>query len=148
MTVARPIGHEQRLSIVDHLDELRSRIIASLAVLVVLFSVCYWQNDRILEAANRPLEKSQRTSSTSRDPLEQAAAFDKRIGRAMADLAPALDGVNGTLKDLAARPGVTALQRQQAARAARRLSAATASVAAAARATPTATGRRPITCLL
>jgi len=145
MPVVRPIGHEQRLSIVDHLDELRTRIIVSLGVLVVLFSFCYWQNDRILEIANRPLEKSQRASSNSKDPLEQAAAFDKAIGRAMTDLAPALRSVNGSLLVLAARPGVTPAQRAQAVRAARDVAAATRSVAAAARATPTATGRRPIT---
>lgn len=145
MKAVRPIGHEMRLSIVDHLDELRSRIVVSLGVLVVLFSFCYWQNDRILEIANRPLEKSQRTTSASRDPLEQAAAFDKRIGQALTDLSPALRGVDRTLQNLAARPGVTPAERLQATRASRELRTATASVTAAARATPTATGRRPIT---
>lgn len=145
MPAVRPIGHEDRISIIDHLDELRTRIIASLAVLVVLFSVCYWQNDRVLEIANRPLEKSQRTTSTSRDPLEQAAAFDRTLGTAMRDLAPALRGVDGALRELAARPGVTAAQRAEAARASRDLQAATRSALAAARATPTTSGRHPIT---
>ena len=145
MPAVRPIGHEERLSIVDHLDELRTRIIVSLGVLVVAFSFCYWQNDKILEIANRPLEKSQRTTSTSKDPLEQAAAFDRSVGKAMRDLAPALRGVDAALVRLAARPGVSPAERRQAAAASSRLRAATRSVAAAAKATPTASGRRPIT---
>ena len=145
MPAVRPIGHEQRLSIVDHLDELRTRIIVSVGVLVVLFSFCYWQNDRILQIANVPLEKSQHSTSKSNDPLEQAAAFDKRIGQAMSDLAPALRGVDRSLLELAARPGVTPAERARAALAARDLRAASVSVGAAARAAPTATARRPIT---
>ena len=54
-----PVGHEDRLSIVDHLDELRSRLIACLVVLGVLFGLCYWQNHAILRIVNRPLEQAQ-----------------------------------------------------------------------------------------
>ena len=42
--VLRPIGHEDRLSIVDHLDELRSRLIVFVAVLAVAIGICFWQN--------------------------------------------------------------------------------------------------------
>ncbi len=145
MPAVRPIGHEQRLSIVDHLDELRSRLIVSIGVLVVLFSFCYWQNGHILQIANRPLEKSQKSSKKSRDPLAQAATFQKQVGRAMAALAPALRGVDQSLARLSATPGVAAADRAQAALASRQLKAATVRVAAAAASTPTATGRRPIT---
>jgi sec-independent protein translocase protein TatC len=53
--VLRPIGHEDRLSIVDHLDELRSRLIVCLAALIVAFGVCFWQNHRLLDVLNRAL---------------------------------------------------------------------------------------------
>ncbi len=53
--VLRPIGHEERLSIVDHLDELRSRLFVCLAVLVVAFGVCFWQNQRLIHVLNRAL---------------------------------------------------------------------------------------------
>ena len=53
--VLRPIGHEDRLSIVDHLDELRSRLILCLAVLLVAFGVCFWQNHALLGVLNRAL---------------------------------------------------------------------------------------------
>ena len=47
--VLRPIGHEERLSVVDHLDELRSRLIVCLAALIVAFAVCFWQNGALLD---------------------------------------------------------------------------------------------------
>jgi sec-independent protein translocase protein TatC len=53
--VLRPIGHEDRLSIVDHLDELRSRLIVCLAVLLVAFGICFWQNHTLLNLLNRAL---------------------------------------------------------------------------------------------
>jgi sec-independent protein translocase protein TatC len=51
----RPVSFEDRLTLVEHLDELRNRIIASLAVLVVACGLCFWQNDLLLEIANKPL---------------------------------------------------------------------------------------------
>jgi sec-independent protein translocase protein TatC len=52
--VLRPIGHEDRLSIVDHLDELRNRLIVCAIALAVAFGLCYWQNNTILNLLNRP----------------------------------------------------------------------------------------------
>lgn len=54
----RPISHEDRLSLVEHLDELRSRIILSLLAFGFAFALCFWQNGVILELVNRPLEGS------------------------------------------------------------------------------------------
>jgi sec-independent protein translocase protein TatC len=51
----RPIEHEDRLTLVDHLDELRTRIIIALGALVVTTSLCFWQNHLILEIVNGPL---------------------------------------------------------------------------------------------
>ena len=56
-TAIRTIGHEDRLSIVDHLDELRTRLIVSAAALVVVFGLCFWQNHVLLNFINRPLHK-------------------------------------------------------------------------------------------
>ncbi len=55
MTVLRPIGHEERLSIVDHLDELRKRLFVCFGALVVAFGFCFWQNGALLNALNRAL---------------------------------------------------------------------------------------------
>jgi sec-independent protein translocase protein TatC len=77
-TALRPIGHEDRLSLVEHLDELRTRIIISLVVFLAAFAVCFWQNDRILEIMDRPLEKSA-VSENSDDPLERTARFQQSL---------------------------------------------------------------------
>jgi sec-independent protein translocase protein TatC len=129
-TALRPIAHEDRLSLVEHLDELRTRIIICLVGFLIAFGFCFWQNDKILEILDRPLEKSAFTKG-SEDPLERAAAFqqaEKRLflqwevlAREMArsdDLSPALRARWAEMS---------------------RLSAATADAA------PEATGRRPVT---
>ncbi|MBV9213317.1 MAG: twin-arginine translocase subunit TatC [Actinobacteria bacterium] len=51
----RPIGFEDRLSLVDHLDELRSRIIVALSAFGVALALCFWQNHLLLQIANDPL---------------------------------------------------------------------------------------------
>ncbi len=56
MSAIRTIGHEERLSLVDHLDELRARLIVCAAVLAVAFGLCLWQNHLLLEVINRPLK--------------------------------------------------------------------------------------------
>ncbi len=56
----RTIGHDERLSLVDHLDELRSRLIISGAVLIVAFGISLWQNHALLHIINKPLESQTR----------------------------------------------------------------------------------------
>ncbi len=56
--IPRKIGHEDRLSIVDHLDELRSRLIVCGVALVIAFAFCFWQNQALLNILNAPLPKS------------------------------------------------------------------------------------------
>ena len=56
MARLKPISHEDRLSLVEHLDELRSRIIFSAIAFGAAFALCFWQNELILEIVNRPLE--------------------------------------------------------------------------------------------
>jgi sec-independent protein translocase protein TatC len=51
----RPISYEDRLSVVDHLDELRSRLIIGGVAFVVAFAITTWQNDLVLEIVNKPL---------------------------------------------------------------------------------------------
>jgi Tat protein translocase TatC len=52
----RPVGHEDRLSLVDHLDELRTRLILSIVAFGVALALCFWQNHLILRIVNKPLD--------------------------------------------------------------------------------------------
>lgn len=51
----KAVSHEDELSLVEHLDELRFRIIVSIAVVGVALALCFWQNNLLLEIANGPL---------------------------------------------------------------------------------------------
>src|SRR3984893_8328654 len=51
------IDHTARLSTVDHLHELRGRLIVSLAAITVAFGFCVWQNHALLHIINKPLER-------------------------------------------------------------------------------------------
>jgi sec-independent protein translocase protein TatC len=54
------IGHEDRLSVVDHLEELRMRLLVCVAAIAVAFGVCVWQNHALLQLINRPLSHQTR----------------------------------------------------------------------------------------
>ncbi len=54
-TTVRTVKHQDRLTTVGHLDELRTRLIASLVVIGIAFGFCFWQNNRLLQVINRPL---------------------------------------------------------------------------------------------
>lgn len=55
----RPVDYEDRLSLVEHLDELRSRIVVSAIALGVGFALAAWQNHLLLELLNAPLPRGQ-----------------------------------------------------------------------------------------
>ena len=51
----RAVSHEDQLSLVEHLDELRHRIIVCVVVFGVALALCFWQNHLLLELAGGPL---------------------------------------------------------------------------------------------
>jgi sec-independent protein translocase protein TatC len=55
MARLKPAQFDEHLTLVEHLDELRSRIIVSGAVLLVAVALCFWQNALLLDIANGPL---------------------------------------------------------------------------------------------
>ena len=98
--VLRPIGYEDRLSVVAHLDELRSRLITSGIFVVVVFIACFVENHQLLSIVNKPLSKvnvaTNHISSISRDQVKQRRGL--------------LDELRGDTLVLAA-PGFPAAQR-------------------------------------
>ena len=57
-TAIRPVGHEDRLSVVEHLDELRNRLIISVGAFVVAFTLCLVFNHQLLTIVNKPLQET------------------------------------------------------------------------------------------
>ena len=110
----RTIGHEDRLSLVDHLEELRTRLIVSAAVLAVAFGVCLWQNHALLEVINRPL-----TSQTKKQVVKgqgtvgQASLAQQGLLKVAGDTQAALGVLAGSHSGLsaAARSQLSTLSR-------------------------------------
>ena len=126
----RPVSHDDRLSLVEHLDELRTRLVIGLIAFLACFGVCFWQNDVILDLMNRPLEKTA-FNEGSQDPFERAATFQSAQRRLYLQEAV-------TARALAQEERLSEETR-------RMLQQLASTAAAAAEAAPKATARRPVT---
>jgi sec-independent protein translocase protein TatC len=93
-TALRPIGHEDRLSLVEHLDELRTRLIICVATLAVAFAVCAWQNHALLNLIGKPLaHTTQKRTLEGKGPLGQIYEAQRGVLQSSRDL----QGVLATL---------------------------------------------------
>jgi sec-independent protein translocase protein TatC len=85
-TAIRTIGHEDRLSVVDHLEELRTRLIVSAVALALVFGACLWQNHALLEFINRPLHRqTEQQVLRGEGPAGQTWLAQKAVLEATAD---------------------------------------------------------------
>jgi sec-independent protein translocase protein TatC len=127
--VLRPIGHEDRLSVVDHLDELRSRLIICSIALAIAFGFCFWQNHALLNLLNRALPASPKTSANHLSGLTSDSVNEARE----------LSRVAAAMRGLAASTSQSASDRAD-------FSAAAKNLAAASKSLPQTTPKRlPIT---
>lgn len=96
-TALKPIGHDDRLTIVDHLDELRSRLMICAATLVVIFAVCFWQNHALLNFLNQPLKDSTPTVENPQNNgrIGQVAAAQRKVRDGLAAGATAFRALQG-----------------------------------------------------
>ncbi|MEI2702526.1 MAG: twin-arginine translocase subunit TatC [Baekduia sp.] len=105
MPTIRPVAHEARLSVIEHLDELRSRIVWVAVAYVVAFGLCFWQNGWILEQLNKPLASAKTVDCEkprpTADALEQTGCFAKELESALTLAAPALSDAGDVLKRVA-----------------------------------------------
>jgi sec-independent protein translocase protein TatC len=106
-----PVDHDARLSVVGHLDELRTRLIVSLLAVVVAFGICFWQNHQLLHLINAPLaHQTQQQVRDGHGPL--GATY--RVQQSARDVAVQLHAVVGVLGAQHQQPAVRAsLQRVQ-----------------------------------
>jgi sec-independent protein translocase protein TatC len=103
----RPVGHEDQLSLVEHLDELRSRLIVCVIGFMIAFGIAAWQNHALLDVVNRPLEKttSQTLKKGSAGRLESTARTQLLLRRALVRGAAVFNSLakSETVKDPALR---------------------------------------------
>jgi sec-independent protein translocase protein TatC len=128
------VGHEDRVSILEHLGELRVRLVVSGTALIVAFGLAFWQNHALLNVLNSPLERATAGAlKHSGGPLAQSARLQQ-------NLRVALDRQRAAFELLARSSGpLNAAQRQALA------SAAGADGAAVAISPAAAQGRQPVT---
>ena len=76
----RPVSHEARLPLLDHVGELRARLVITLAAVVVAFGFAFWQNHALLNVLNRPLVRASAGALRhSHGPLAQAARVQQSL---------------------------------------------------------------------
>jgi sec-independent protein translocase protein TatC len=78
--IANAISHEARLPLLAHVDELRMRLIISVAALAIAFGFAFWQNHAVLNVLNRPLANATTGAlAHSRGPLAQSARTQETL---------------------------------------------------------------------
>jgi len=114
----RPVGHEESLSLVEHLDELRTRLIICLVAVGVAFAFCFWQNHELLHLIGNPYTKETKgqvkkcegqlgPSWCTDHAVEKIAAYLNVVAKDSKDpsaLAPLRAQVNAALKPLPKKP--------------------------------------------
>lgn len=148
MARMRPVGHEDRLSLVEHLDELRSRLIVCVLAFLVCFGICYWQNGAILDWVNEPLETTQNLSCeqpAGEDALEQTSCFQLRTGRAFEAIESSMARLDDALRALRGAEGLPRETRQLLSAAAQEARRSADAARQAAEATPANRHRQPVT---
>jgi sec-independent protein translocase protein TatC len=98
----RLVRHDAQLSVVDHLEELRTRLIVSLLAIGVAFGVCFWQNHELLRIINQPLARN--TQQQVRDGHGPLGAT-YTVQRSARDVAKQLDTVARVLSAQTREPG-------------------------------------------
>jgi sec-independent protein translocase protein TatC len=76
-TALRHVGHQDRLSLVEHLTELRVRIVVCIVAFVATTGICMWQNHAVLKILNHPLDQT--VDHGNKDPLVQSARYDQAV---------------------------------------------------------------------
>lgn len=107
----RPVAHDSRMSAVDHLDELRSRLIVSLLAIVVAFGFCFWQNHQILRIVNQPLaHNTQQQVRAGNGPLGSTYHVQRSARDVAAQVGKVASILRAQSQSPAARASLTGVQ--------------------------------------
>ena len=76
--VPRRLRHGEEATLVEHLGELRARLIISLAAIVIAFAVTYAFHGQLLDWLNRPLPERLRKPVTF-SPIGTSRIFGRKV---------------------------------------------------------------------
>jgi sec-independent protein translocase protein TatC len=108
-TALRHVGHEDRLSLVEHLTELRVRIVLCLVAFVAATGLCMWQNHTVLKILNHPLDQT--VDHGNKDPLVQAARYDQAVKQVLLNQVVLMRRLASQENDAGTRADMQALAR-------------------------------------
>lgn len=145
MSRLAPIGHDDRLSLVEHLDELRTRLIACVIAFVAAFAICYWQNNWLLDTINKPVREAQSVRSGNGSPLQDAANYQLKSSAAQRLTIPTLVGQKTVNNLLASKAKLSADEKAIVVQQNRAIDAAVRANRIAAASAPTDSARLPVT---
>ncbi|HLL92578.1 MAG TPA: twin-arginine translocase subunit TatC [Solirubrobacteraceae bacterium] len=104
VSAIRTVGHEQRLTLVDHLDELRTRLILSGVAFAIVFGFCFWQNHALLNVINKPLKtQTQKQVAKGEGTVGQAVLAQQGLLKIAGDTRAALGVLAAPGSGLSAR---------------------------------------------
>jgi sec-independent protein translocase protein TatC len=75
----RQVAHDDRLSLVEHLTELRVRIVVCLVAFIGATALCFVFNQDVLDILNKPLTST--VDKGHRDPIQQGAGYDQEVAK-------------------------------------------------------------------
>lgn len=105
-----PIAHEEQLTLVDHLDELRSRLVSSLLFVALVFAFTFWQSDRILGVITKPIDNALSTNKTKDDKQldsdEVQYQYQATVSKALKALKADSADLNAAVEALSAKASV------------------------------------------
>jgi sec-independent protein translocase protein TatC len=103
----RPVAHEDRLSLVEHLTELRVRIVICLVAFSAATAVCMWQNQAVLDILNKPLTETVKAGAN--DPLTEGSRWDRDVAGWVTDSSAMQRQLATEVDDAELRKALTAL---------------------------------------
>jgi sec-independent protein translocase protein TatC len=80
MARLRKVEHGERVELTGHLDELRTRVLVSVAAFGVALGLCFWQNHLILSVVNVPLDGKQLLTLSPTEPFTTTLTLSAYAG--------------------------------------------------------------------
>src|SRR3954447_2121995 len=86
----RPIGFDDKLTVVEHLTELRTRLIVCLVAVAAATGLCLWQSHTLLDLLNRPLHQTalQKKAAAPHGPEQRLSSLLRQQATVYRSLAP------------------------------------------------------------